>query len=259
MSELIYGRRAVLESLRAARRQFYRLWLEESAQSSQSPATGAIGEILALSEAASLPTRTVRGGLFDKLASQHVNAQSVALEVGDYPYADVDDILYAPHAVQADGSKLPRLILILDHVQDPQNLGSLFRTAEAMAVDGVLIPERRAAGITPAVVNASAGAVEHLRVARISNLNRAIDELKERNFWVAGLEEDAEAQAPQAKMLTGALAVVVGSEGAGISRLTREKCDFTVRLPMYGRIESLNAAVAGSIMLFLVRQAHSGS
>lgn len=254
MSELIYGRRAVLESLRVARRQIFRLWLEET---SQPPAKGALQEILSLAESAGLPVRTVRGGLFDKLASQQVNAQGVALEVGDYPYVELEDVVEGLESRADEGSGLPPLVLLLVHVQDPQNLGSLFRTAEAMAVDGVVIPERRAAGITPAVVNASAGAVEHLRVARVTNLNRAIELLKEHRFWVAGLDQDPQTSAPDPSMLDGALAVVVGSEGSGISRLTREKCDFLIRLPMYGHVESLNAAVAGSITLFLIRQAQS--
>ena len=251
MSELIYGRRAVLESLRAARRTTYRLWLDESAHTS----SDVLSEIHRLADASSIPTRTIRGGLFDKLSQQQANPQGVALEVGDYPYVELDDILASGST--ATRSHLSKLILLLDHIQDPQNLGALFRTAEAMAVQGVVIPERRAASITPAVVNASAGAVEHLSIARVTNLNRAIDELKEQNYWVAGLEESPDAVAPQTRMLQGSLVVVVGSEGAGISRLTREKCDFLVRLPMYGRIESLNAAIAGSIMLYLVRQANS--
>jgi 23S rRNA (guanosine2251-2'-O)-methyltransferase len=256
MSELIYGRRAVLESLRAARRLFYRLWLEESAAHG---AAGPVAEIRSQAEAVSMPIRILRGGLFDKLSSQQINHQGVALEVGGYPYVELDDILDATGRTEPAPDGFAPLILLLDHVQDPQNLGSLFRTADAMAVDGVLIPERRAAGISPAVVNASAGAVEHLLVAQVTNLNQAIDELKERNYWIAGLEDDADAQEPNDRMLNGALAVVVGNEGAGLSRLTREKCDFTVRLPMYGRVESLNASVAGSILLYLVRQAHRRS
>ena len=251
MSELIYGRRAVLEALRADRRHVFRLWLEESSQPRD---TDIMHEIVMRTESAKIPSRTVQGGLFDKLAQQQVNAQGVALEVGPYPYADLDDIL----SQRADAS-LPPLILILDHVQDPQNLGSLFRTAEAMAVDGIIIPERRAAGITPAVVSASAGAVEQLNVARVTNLNRTIDEIKERSYWVAGLDGSPDAPLLDAKMLNGSLAVVVGSEGAGISRLTRDKCDFLIRLPMFGRVESLNAAVAGSIVLFIARQSHTNT
>jgi len=254
MSELIYGRHAVLETLRSARRQIYRLWLEESAQAK---GKGALKDIIALTKSTNVPARTIKGGLFDKLGRQHANPQGVALEVGDYPYVNLQDLFRWSGSSSSEQTALPPLILILDHIQDPQNMGTLFRTAETMAVQGVIIPERRAAGITAAVVSSSAGAVEHLRVARVTNLNRAIDELKERNYWIAGLDDAPDSVVPSARMLDGALAVVVGSEGEGISRLTREKCDYLVRLPMYGQIESLNAAVAGSIMLYLARQSHN--
>ncbi len=250
MSELIYGRHAVLETLRAARREFYRLWLDESAKDSDT-----LAAIQKAAASMNLPAKSVRGGLFDKLTSQHANHQGVALEVGDYAYVDMRDILTPVDPSHADGKQLSPLILVLDHVQDPQNLGTLLRTAEAMAVQGVIIPERRSAGVTPAVVNASAGAIERLAVARVTNINRAIEDLQENSFWVAGLDDSDDASPPDARTLQGSLAVVVGNEGEGISRLTREKCDFLVRLPMYGQIESLNASVAGSILLYLIRHA----
>jgi 23S rRNA (guanosine2251-2'-O)-methyltransferase len=170
------------------------------------------------------------------------------LEVGDYPYVDLNGLLAQ---VRRGGAPL---FLLLDHVQDPQNLGTLIRTAEAMGVTGIIIPERRAAGITPAVSNASAGAVEHLLVAQVTNLNRTIEELKAANIWVAGLDMGDDTQPLDKVDLTGALALVVGSEGSGLSRLTREKCDFLISLPMYGRVESLNAAVAGSIVIYAARR-----
>ncbi len=247
MSELIYGRRAVLETLRAARRRFYRLWIEGNAQSAP---TGIMADIVAAAQAANVPVRTIKGGLFDKLAQQQANAQGVALEVEDYPYVAVDDILAHAHS-QGE----PPLLLILDHLQDPQNLGTLIRTAEAMGVHGIILPERRAARVTPAVSNSSAGAVERMRVAQVTNLNRTIDDLKAENVWIAGLESDPAAPLVDSADLRGALAVVVGSEGSGLSRLTRDKCDFLVRLPTVGEVESLNAAVAGSIVLYLARQA----
>lgn len=247
MSELIYGRRAVLETLREARRRVYRLWIEGDPQDQP---TGIVAEILAAARAANLQVRTIKGGLFDKLAQQQVNAQGVALEVDDYPYVAVDDIL-----ARARKQGEPPLLLILDHVQDPQNLGTLIRTAEAMGVHGIIVPERRAARITPAVSNSSAGAVERMRVAQVTNLNRTIDELKQANIWVAGLENDPTTPLLDPAALRGALALVVGSEGSGLSRLTREKCDFLVRLHTVGDVESLNAAVAGSIVLYLARQA----
>ncbi|RME64413.1 MAG: 23S rRNA (guanosine(2251)-2'-O)-methyltransferase RlmB [Caldilineae bacterium] len=240
MSELLAGRQAVREALRANRRRFYRLWLEGDDPPEER--TGIVAEIVQLARERSVPVRTVRGGLFQRLADQRVNHQSVALETGGYPYADLDKML---SKVQG-----PPFLLILDHLQDVQNLGALIRTAEAVAVDGVILPERRAAGVTPAVSNASAGAVEHLAVAQVTNLNRTIDALKKQGVWVAGLDAAPEGVTLEQADFTGPLAVVVGSEGAGLSRLTREKCDFLVRLPMAGRVESLNAAVAGSIVLY---------
>ena len=249
MSELLYGRRAVLEALRAARRRVYRLWLEGSKEPQR---TGVIGEIWQRADDAAIPTRTIKGGLFDKLASQNANSQGVALEVGNYPYADLEDCL-----ARAKERREPPILLLLDHLQDPQNLGTLFRTAEAMGIHGVIVPDRRAAGVTPAVSNASAGAVEHLLVAQVTNLNRTIEDLKAANIWVAGLDNVPQAVALAKANLDGALAIVVGSEGDGLSRLTRERCDFLIQLPMYGQVESLNASVAGSIVLHAARQART--
>lgn len=247
MSELIYGRRAVLEALKANRRRYYRLWLEGD----RPPKPGGIlADIQALAGAHNVPVRTIKGGLFDKLMRQGVRAQGVALEVDDYPYVTINDCLD-----RADAADEPPLLLILDHLQDPQNLGTLMRTAEAMGVHGIVIPDRRSAGITPAVSNTSAGAVEHMLVVQVNNLNRTIDELKPLNIWVAGLEEGPDVPALEEVDLAGAMAIVVGSEGKGLSRLTRDKCDFLVRLPMVGHIASLNAAVAGSIVLYATRRA----
>ncbi|MCB0047724.1 MAG: 23S rRNA (guanosine(2251)-2'-O)-methyltransferase RlmB [Caldilineaceae bacterium] len=246
MSELIYGRHAVLETLRAGRRRIYRLWLEEGRSSGE-----IMDEIATAAEEAKVTLRSVKGGIFDKLAQRNDNAQGVALEVDDYPYAaDFQDALDLAHERDE-----PPLLLLLDHLQDPQNLGTLMRTAEAMGVHGIAIPDRRAASITPAVSNASAGAVEHLLVAQVTNLNRLIDALKESGVWVAGLDGDPSVPELGRTDLAGPLAVVVGNEGKGLGRLTREKCDLLVRLPMYGSIESLNAAVAGSIVLYAARQA----
>lgn len=249
MSELIYGRRAVLETLRAKRRRIFRLWLEGEADQKT---TGIVQDIITAAAETNTPMRAIKGGIFDKLAREHVNAQGVALEVGDYVYAEIEDCLQRAKAIGE-----PPLLLILDHLQDPQNLGTLIRTAEAMGVHGVIIPDRRAAGVTPAVSNASSGAVEHLLVAQVNNINRTIEELKAENIWVAGLDSAPEVPPLHQANLTGALAVVVGSEGEGLSRLTREKCDFLVRLPMVGAVESLNAAVAGSIVLYAAREARS--
>lgn len=238
MSELLAGRQAVREALRANRRRIYRLWLA----SDDMDKTGITGEIIALAEARNVPVKPVNGTLFETLSEQRVNHQGVALETDSYPYADLETILRAK-------SDTP-LLLILDHIQDPQNLGTLIRTAEAVGVDGLLLPDRRAAGVTPAVSNASAGAVEHLPVAQVTNLNRTIEQLKKKGVWVVGLDTGDDAISLDKADLTGPLALVVGGEGSGLSRLTREKCDFIVQLPMVGQVESLNASVAGSIVLY---------
>jgi 23S rRNA (guanosine2251-2'-O)-methyltransferase len=247
MSELLYGRHAVLEALRANRRQLYRLWVEGEGKES---AGGIVGDILAAAKRTNLPVRYLQGGMFDKLRSENANAQGIALETGEYRYVEWEDCLAA-----AKRQGVPPLLLILDHLQDPQNLGTLIRTAEAMGVHGILLPDRRAARITAAVSNASAGAVEHMLVAQVTNLNRTIDELKQRNIWVGGLDGAPDTPPIGQARLDGPLALVVGSEGEGLSRLTREKCDFLLRLPMRGEVESLNAAVAGSIVLYLAAQA----
>lgn len=141
------------------------------------------------------------------------------------------------------------LILILDSLQDPQNLGTLIRTAEAVGVQGILIPKRGAAGVTPAVVSASSGACEHLRIARV-NLARAMGELKKANIWIAGLESGPDGKDIYTTELNSPLGIVVGAEGQGLRRLVRETCDFLIRIPMKGSVGSLNAAVAGSIALY---------
>ena len=141
--------------------------------------------------------------------------------------------------------------MILDSLQDPQNLGSLLRTAEVVGVHGVVMPLARSVEVTPAAVNASAGASEHLLIAQ-SNLAQAIDRLKEQDVWIVGLDQGGQMlEAGTEKHLAGALGLVVGSEGEGLHDLTRKRCDILLQLPMRGRIESLNAAVAGSVALYL--------
>jgi 23S rRNA (guanosine2251-2'-O)-methyltransferase len=188
--------------------------------------------------------RTTRHDL-DQIGNIH--HQGVALETSEFPHTSLDDIL----AVAQSSPDAP-LLLLLDRLQDPQNVGSLMRTAEAVGVGGVVIQRRRAVGITPAVVNASSGAVEHLRVAQVTNLVRAIDRLKTQDVWVAGLEAVPGAQQINQADLTGSLALVVGSEGQGLRRLVRERCDFLVQLPMRGQVRSLNASVAAAVALYQI-------
>jgi 23S rRNA (guanosine2251-2'-O)-methyltransferase len=247
LRETLYGRQAIRESLRAGRRKFHRLLISQSARPSR-----VIDDILACAQADGLPIQRVARRALDQLAG--VNHQGVLLETGRYPYTDVDSMLAAP---VKDGK--PPLILALDLVQDPQNLGALLRTADAVALRGVILQERRAAAVTPAVVRSSSGAVEHLRVARVTNIARTIQRLQQHGYWAAGLDASANAQSYDEADLSGPLALVVGSEGQGLRRLVRERCDFLVRVPMEGHVSSLNAAVAGSVVLYEAwRQRRSG-
>ncbi len=238
MRETLYGRNAVYESLRAGRRRFFRLTLTNTLR-----VTDVVSDILALAEAARVPVERVPRRHLGWLGE--INHQGVTLEVGEYPYADVDEMLAA---AQRRGES--PFLLLLDLLQDPQNLGSLLRAAEAVNVHGAVIQRRRAAGVTPAVVHTSAGAIEHLHVAQVTNLVDTIAMLKARQVWVIGLEATRGAQRYDQADLTGSLALVVGSEGKGLRRLVRERCDFLVELPMLGKVTSLNAAVAGSIVLY---------
>lgn len=187
------------------------------------------------------------------VATHGENHQGVLLEVGPYPYADLADIFaYATTKGEAP------LILLLDLVQDPRNVGAILRTAEAMGVHGVIIQERRGCEITPTVVTTSAGAAEHLRVAQVPNLAEAMRRLQKKDVWLVGLGLDADAKPLEQVDLNMPLGLVIGNEGAGLRRLIKERCDFLVSLPMVGQVESLNAAVAGSLALYAARRARLG-
>ncbi|MER3545805.1 MAG: 23S rRNA (guanosine(2251)-2'-O)-methyltransferase RlmB [Chloroflexota bacterium] len=239
--DVLYGRNAVYESLRAGRRAFHRLLLAEGLHPDER-----LRHIQRLAAAYHVPIHVVTRAELGRIAGGH--HQGVALEAGPYPYVTLEDILQHAAALGQ-----PPLVLILDLLQDPQNLGTLIRTAEAVGVHGVVIQERRAAAVTPAVVRASAGAVEHMRVAQVTNLVRAMEHLKAQGLWLVGLEATPEARPYDQVDLSGPLGLVVGSEGAGPRRLVRKTCDLLVRLPMRGKVTSLNAAVAGSIVLYLAR------
>lgn len=238
-NELLYGRNAVREALRARRRQLHRLTVSSGVQE-----TGVVAEIVRLAEEAGVSVQRVERQALDKQLRE-ANHQGVMLEAGPYPYVELEECL----ALARERGQAP-LLLLLDHLQDPQNIGTLLRTAEVVGAHGVAMPGRRAAEITPAVVNASSGATEHLHVVLVGNLAQTIASLQKEGVWVVGLEDDPAAQEFGQSDLDMPLALVVGAEGAGLARLVRERCDFLVRLPMAGQIASLNAAVAGSIALY---------
>lgn len=243
MKEWITGRNPVYEMLRAKRRQIIRLLIAEGVKTDVR-----ISEIMQIVKPYKIQVETVRRTQLDSLSDNH---QGVAAEVSAYPYSDLDSILKLARQKEQDP-----FILILDTLQNPQNLGTLLRSAEAFGVHGVLIPLKHATGVTPAVVNASAGASEHMLIAS-ANLAQSIDLLKKENIWVIGLEGSSAAQPPEKLRLGGPTALVVGSEGEGMRELVRKSCDVLMRLPLEGKIESLNAAVAGSIGLYLINQARN--
>lgn len=240
MREWLTGRNPVYEALVARRRNAYRVLVAEGVKEN-----GRITDILQLCKNRRILVERVARSRIDSLAAKN---QGVAIEVSGYPYSDIVSILeFAGRCTE------PPLILLLDSLNDPHNVGSLLRTAEVVGAHGVVLPLRHTAAITPAVVSVSSGASEHMLVAR-ANLVHTIETLKTENIWVYGLDMSQEAQLPNQVNLSGALALVVGSEGSGMRALVRSTCDVLMRLPMRGRIDSLNAAIAGSIALYLVWQ-----
>ncbi|HNS06359.1 MAG TPA: 23S rRNA (guanosine(2251)-2'-O)-methyltransferase RlmB [Anaerolineaceae bacterium] len=236
MKEWITGRNPVMEVMQAKRRQVFRLLLASGVEEK-----GRIAEILRAAALIKVPVERVARERLERLGE---NPQGVAVEVGVYPYVELYDIYDL-----AKERNEALFVLVLDVIQNPQNLGTLLRTAEAVGVHGVINPQHRAAEVTPAVVSASAGASEHLLITR-GNIARSLEQLKEAGAWVVGLAEgeDSSAEVP----LGGPIALVVGNEGEGMRALVRQQCDYILSLPMRGRIQSLNAAVAGSIVLYQV-------
>jgi 23S rRNA (guanosine2251-2'-O)-methyltransferase len=241
MREWISGRNPVYETLRAGRRQPYRLQIAQGSQEK-----GRLEEIIHLGSQRKLPIERPNR---QQMEARFPEGQGVALETGEYPYSNIADML-----LLAEQRGESPLLLLLDTLQDPQNLGTLIRTGEIVGAHGVVLPLRHTATVTPAVVHASSGACEHMLIAQ-ANLAQAIDSLKEYGVWVVGMESSLEAQLPGQVRLDGPLALVVGSEGEGMRPLVRKSCDLLMRLPMRGQIDSLNAAVAGSVALYLVWQA----
>ena len=206
---------------------------------------GSINKIIAIAKDKGIVIQEVEKSKLDN-ESTTFSHQGVIAYVSVKEYVEIEDIL----KISKERGEEPFLI-ILDEITDPQNLGSILRTADAVGAHGVIIPKRRAVGLSSVVSKASAGAVEYVPVARVSNIVQAIESLKKRNVWIVGTEAGAEKAFYQSDLL-GPIAIVVGNEGEGIGRLIKEKCDFLVKIPMMGKISSLNAAVAGSVMMYEV-------
>ncbi|TDQ34691.1 23S rRNA (guanosine(2251)-2'-O)-methyltransferase RlmB [Aureibacillus halotolerans] len=235
--EWITGKNPVIEALRAGR-SIEKILIQKGAQK------GPMKTVLSLAKDAGLVVQEAPKMKLDQI-SEHPH-QGVAALVAAYTYSSIDDIL----AKAEKKGELP-FVLLLDELEDPHNLGSILRTADATGVHGVVIPKRRAVGLTQTVAKTAAGAMEYVPVARVTNISRTIDELKERGFWIAGTAADGDTdyRALDVNMPFG---LVIGNEGKGMSRIVKEKCDFLVSLPMKGNVSSLNASVAAALLMYEV-------
>lgn len=229
----IVGRNAVMEALKSGRPL-------DSVLVARGERQGSIGAIVARCRENGIPVKETDSRKLDAMAANH---QGVIAIAACKDYVTLEELFAA-----AEKKGEPPLFIVCDELEDPHNLGAILRTAEAAGAHGVVVPRRRSVGLTGAVYKASAGAVEYVPVARVANITDALKEMKKRGMWVYGLDMDGEDWC--STDLTGAMALVVGSEGHGVSRLVRENCDFVLSLPMSGRINSLNASVACGIVLY---------
>lgn len=236
-SEYIIGRNPVIEALRSGR-DINKIWIAEGA------AKGQVQIVLALAKENKIILQHAPKKKLDQLVEG--NHQGVIAQVAAYQYAELEDLFKVAEKRNEDP-----FFLILDEIEDPHNLGSIMRTADATGAHGIIIPKRRAVGLTASVAKVSTGAIEYIPVARVTNLSRTIDELKERGLWIAGT--DAKGKTDY-RNLDGTMPIglVIGSEGKGMSRIIGEKCDFLITLPMVGKVTSLNASVAASLLMYEV-------
>lgn len=244
MVDFLYGHWAVLETLRAGRRSLDQLLVSESVEE-----RGLIADIISAARERGVKVNRVPRRIIDDLANG-ANHQNVILRAGPYPYVDLDTCFAL---AQQRGEK--PFFLLLDLLKDPQNVGVLLRVADSVGVHGVIFQERRSVSVTPAVVSASSGAVEHLNCLQVTNLVSAMKDLKARDVWLVGLDIGPDVPPFDRTDLNMPLGLVLGSEGEGIRRLVRDTCDMLLSLPMRGHVASLNVATVGSIALYAAWQA----
>lgn len=242
MADIIIGRNAVFEALRSDR-EIEKLLVGKGAE-------GSIRKIIGMAKDKKIPIQYREKTALDRIAGVKSH-QGVVAQVSPYAYCDIEDILK-----KAEERGEDPFVIILDGLEDPHNLGAIMRTAECCGAHGIVIPKRRSVGITETVVKASAGAVEYMLCAKVSNIGQAVDMLKEHGVWVVACDMDG--QFYTERDLTGSLALVIGSEGSGISRLVKEKCDFSVSIPMKGKITSLNASNAAAVLMYEVIRQRDG-
>jgi 23S rRNA (guanosine2251-2'-O)-methyltransferase len=238
-SDYIIGKNPVIEALKSER-DINKILIAEGSQSGQ------MQQVIGMAKEANVMVQFVPKKKIDQLSDG--NHQGVIAQVAAYEYAEIEDLFAA-----AEKKNEAPFFLILDEIEDPHNLGSIMRTADASGAHGIIIPRRRAVGLTATVAKASTGAIEYIPVARVTNLARTIDELKEKGVWIAGTDASAKQDYRQIDG-TLPLGLVIGSEGKGMGRLIRDKCDFLLSLPMVGRVTSLNASVAAALLMYEVHR-----
>lgn len=243
MSEVIIGRNAVLEALKSDR-EIEKITVAKGAE-------GSVKQIVAKAKDKKIPLYYSEKSRMDKAAAGGTHQGVIAI-VSDYQYSTVDDIL----ALAEKRGEKP-FVIILDGLEDPHNLGAIMRTAECAGAHGIIIPKRRSVSVTETVAKTSAGAVEYMPCARVTNIGKVIDQLKDKGLWIGAVDMGDTYYYQQD--LTGSIGLVIGGEGSGVSRLVKDKCDFVVSIPMKGRITSLNASNAASILMYeVVRQRLNG-
>jgi len=246
--EVLAGPHAVRATLRAGRRQVHKVYL-----SHERTPRPEIHEIASLCDQRGVPIESSSSARLAALA-EGIPHQGVVAQVGPYPLAELDAMLEAAH--RRDELSL---LLALDGIQDPHNLGAILRTADAVGVHGVILPSNRAAGVTPTVSRVSAGAVEYLLVSQCVNLARALGQLKDEGLWVVGIEQHLEARDLWEVVFDMPTVLLLGSEGAGMRRLTLETCDILASIPMAGHVGSLNVSVAASLALYTAARGQAQS
>lgn len=240
--DMVAGRNAVMEALKGSR-SVNKLMIANGSTE------GSIKEIIAVAKEKGVNIQYWDRSKLDSIA-RGIRHQGVLAQVAPVQYAELEDILQV-----AKDRNEPPFIVLLDELEDPHNLGAILRTADAAGVHGVLIPKHRSCPLSATVAKTSAGAVEHVPVARVGNLVQTIKKLKQEGLWVSAADMDGKDYYDTD--LTGPLLLIIGSEGQGVGRLVKEQCDFVVRIPMVGRINSLNASVAGSILMYeAMKQRH---
>lgn len=243
-TDFLSGRNPVMEALRSGR-PISKIYI--SAGEHQ----GSLREIIALAKESGIPVQTTETAKLEAM-SLGVRAQGVVAMVSPVPYASVEEMIL----IAENKNESPCLVL-LDQLKDPQNLGAVLRTVDAAGAHGVLIPQRRSCQLSAVVAKASAGAIEYVKVAQIGNVAQTLEKLKKQGFWVVGADPDQGVSYHEVD-LTGPVVLVIGDEGEGMARLTRERCDSLVKIPMRGKVQSLNASVASAILLYeMLRQRNS--